>query len=47
MDEEDWDVVHQVVRKGAFHCCRAVPPGMMQRRWARIINTSSMAYVGQ
>lgn len=46
MAEEDWDVVHQVVLKGTFHCCRAVLPGMMERNWGRIVNTSSMAYLG-
>ncbi|MEC9435545.1 MAG: 3-oxoacyl-ACP reductase FabG [Pseudomonadota bacterium] len=46
MEEEDWDIVHGVVLKGAFHCCRAVLPGMMQRRWGRIVNITSMSYQG-
>ncbi|MWB77704.1 SDR family oxidoreductase [Pseudooceanicola sp. 216_PA32_1] len=46
MSEDDWDDVHQVVLKGTFHCCRAVLPGMMERNWGRIVNTSSMAYLG-
>ena len=46
MAEDDWDDVHNVVLKGAFHCCRAVLPGMMERNWGRIINMSSMAYLG-
>lgn len=46
MDEEDWDIVHAVVLKGAFNCCRAVLPGMMERNWGRIINMSSMARQG-
>lgn len=46
MDEEEWDAVHQTVLKGAFHCCRAALPGMMKRRFGRIINISSMAYLG-
>ncbi|MGR3454133.1 SDR family oxidoreductase, partial [Pseudooceanicola sp.] len=29
-----------------FHCCRAVLPGMMERNWGRIINMSSMAFLG-
>lgn len=46
MEEEDWDIVHGVVLKGAFHCCRAALPGMMQRRWGRIVNITSMSYQG-
>ena len=46
MVEDDWDIVHAVVLKGAFNCCRAVLPGMMERNWGRIINMSSMARQG-
>ncbi|MCA0873563.1 SDR family oxidoreductase [Seohaeicola saemankumensis] len=46
MQDEDWDVVHDTVLKGTFHCCRAVLPGMMERKWGRIVNMSSMAHLG-
>lgn len=46
MSEDNWDIVQDVVLKGAFHCCRAVLPAMMERRWGRIVNMSSMAYLG-
>lgn len=46
MIEDDWDIVHGVVLKGAFNCCRAVLPTMMDRNWGRIINMSSMARNG-
>jgi len=41
--DEDW---HQVVDANlttAFHCTRAVVPGMKERRWGRVINISSAA----
>ncbi len=46
MAEDDWDDVHNTVLKGTFHCCRAALPAMMERNWGRIVNTSSMAYLG-
>jgi 3-oxoacyl-[acyl-carrier protein] reductase len=46
MVDEDWDVVHNVVLKATFLCSRAVLPGMMQRQFGRIINITSMAYLG-
>ncbi len=46
MEESDWDIVHDTVLKGTFHCCRAVLPGMMERRWGRIVNITSMSYQG-
>lgn len=46
MDEEMWDLVHGVVLKGTFHCCRRALPGMMDRRWGRIVNIASMSYLG-
>lgn len=46
MDESDWDLVHDVVLKGAFHCCRAALPLMHAGDWGRIINISSRAVFG-
>lgn len=46
MDEADWDSVVDVVLKGAFLCTRAVLPAMIEKRWGRIINISSRAYLG-
>ncbi len=43
MDEEQWDRVVAVHLKGAFNCLRAVAPGMIERRYGRIINVTSVA----
>lgn len=46
MAEADWDLVHNTVLKGTFHCCRAALPDMMERRFGRIVNISSMSAQG-
>lgn len=46
MDEANWDLVHNTVLKGTFHCCRAALPDMMDRQFGRIVNISSMSYYG-
>lgn len=37
MTRADWDAVIEPTLTGAFHCTRAVTPGMIERRWGRII----------
>lgn len=46
MTEPEWDAVIDVVLKGAFHCSRAVLPGMMERNWGRIVNIASRSVFG-
>ncbi len=46
MNEEDWDEVLRVNLKSQFLCCRAVVPHMMERKYGRIINISSRAWLG-
>lgn len=46
MGIDDWDVVLDVILKGAFLCTRAVIPHMTERKWGRVINISSRAHLG-
>lgn len=46
MSEEDWDEVLRVNLKSQFLCCQAVVPLMTERRYGRIINVSSRAWLG-
>ena len=42
MREEDWDIVMDVHAKGTFLCTQAVVMGMMERRYGKIVNISSV-----
>ena len=46
MTDEDWDVVVDLSLKGSFVCSRAVVPRMIERRYGKIVNISSLAYKG-
>ncbi len=46
MTEEDWDVVLDVDLKGVFNCTQAVLGHMMQQRYGKIINISSILGLG-
>jgi len=46
MSEADWDTVMNVHLKGAFLMSRAVQKYMVDARWGRIINLSSLSAVG-
>jgi NAD(P)-dependent dehydrogenase (short-subunit alcohol dehydrogenase family) len=42
LDEAEWDRVNDVNSKGVFLCCKAVIPHMIERRYGKIVNISSM-----
>ncbi len=42
MDKKDWDRDLEVNLTGAFNTIKAVMPDMLQRKWGRIINVSSV-----
>ncbi|MEM5853107.1 MAG: SDR family NAD(P)-dependent oxidoreductase [Candidatus Aenigmatarchaeota archaeon] len=43
MEEKDWDKVLNVNLKGTYNCTKAVVPIMVQQRYGKIINISSIA----
>jgi meso-butanediol dehydrogenase/(S,S)-butanediol dehydrogenase/diacetyl reductase len=42
IDEPEWDRVFDINVKGVYLACRAVVPHMMERRYGKIVNVSSM-----
>jgi NAD(P)-dependent dehydrogenase (short-subunit alcohol dehydrogenase family) len=46
MTEEQWDAVLSVNLKGTFLCAQAAFPGMRERAWGRVVNTSSIGALG-
>jgi NAD(P)-dependent dehydrogenase (short-subunit alcohol dehydrogenase family) len=42
-NEEDLERTLNICLKSAFRCSRAVLPGMIERRWGRVINIASLA----
>ncbi|MEU8894502.1 3-oxoacyl-ACP reductase FabG [Nocardia sp. NPDC048505] len=47
MSAEDWDTVMDVHLRGAFLCCRAAQKHMVEQRYGRIVNTSSVSALGK
>jgi 3-oxoacyl-[acyl-carrier protein] reductase len=46
LTEEDWDVVLDVGLKGVFNCTQAVLKRMMEQRYGKIVNISSVQGIG-
>ena len=43
MSDGDWDRVLSVNLSGPFYLCRRCVPGMLERRWGRVVNVSSIS----
>lgn len=46
MGEEEWDMCVNSLLKGSFNCSRFACVHMKEKRWGRIINNSSTAWLG-
>ena len=46
MTDQDWDFVIDLNLKGSFVCARAAAPLMIEKRYGKIVNITSMAYKG-
>ncbi len=42
LTDEDWKRMMDVHLNGAFYCCRRALPGMIRKKWGRILTVSSM-----
>jgi NAD(P)-dependent dehydrogenase (short-subunit alcohol dehydrogenase family) len=42
LTDDDWDAVIDISVKGAFLCSQAFMPGMMERKWGRIVTLGSI-----
>ncbi len=46
VSEERWDGCFRVNLKGIFYLVRKLAPGMLARKWGKIVNVSSVEYAG-
>ncbi|MBA8825851.1 3-oxoacyl-[acyl-carrier protein] reductase [Saccharopolyspora lacisalsi] len=46
LTEQDWDTVMGVHLRGAFLCSKAAQKQMVQQRWGKIVNLSSVSALG-
>ncbi len=45
MEYEQWREMFLIHADSVFHLCRAFVPGMVERRWGRVINVSSTSFM--
>ncbi len=46
MTKEEWDTVIGVDLNSLFYVCKQICPGMKERKYGKIVNMSSVAYMG-
>ena len=46
MTEEEWDICVDSCLKGTFNCTRHAAPIMKEQKWGRIINATSISWLG-
>jgi len=46
MTPEQWDIVIKVDLYSMFNMCKQVVPGMVEKKWGRLINIFSMSWLG-
>lgn len=47
MTEERWDATFALNTKGIFHLTKLLAPGMVERRYGKIVNISSINFAGE
>ncbi len=45
MEYSQWREMFEINTDSVFHLCRAFVPGMVERRWGRVINVSSTSFM--
>ncbi len=45
MEYKQWRQMFEINTDSIFHLCRAFVPGMVERRWGRVINVSSTSFM--
>jgi 3-oxoacyl-[acyl-carrier protein] reductase len=46
MSDDDWDTVINIHLRGTFNCTRAAQAHMVEQKWGKIVNVSSVAALG-
>ncbi|MGE0387854.1 MAG: SDR family NAD(P)-dependent oxidoreductase [Gammaproteobacteria bacterium] len=47
ISEEEWEFAMGLNLRGTFHCTQLVLPGMMERRYGKILNIASSSWAGE